>query len=56
MSKCTPKKFYEIDLRLDKHSSSIQTLVITAVKGFITFGPGTNVIKLFTTVNYEFSL
>jgi hypothetical protein len=27
VSICTPKKFYEIDLRLDKHSSLLQTLV-----------------------------
>jgi hypothetical protein len=29
--------------------------LFTAVKRFITFSPGANVINLFTAVNYEFS-
>jgi hypothetical protein len=39
----------------DKHTSLLQTLLITVVKRFIALGPGPNVTKLFTFVIYECS-
>jgi hypothetical protein len=39
----------------NKHSSLLETFLITAVKSFITLSPGPNVIKLFTAVIYELS-